>query len=555
MIFSAFLKCLFLLLILFAGSVSTFQVQLQQDNQEPRISTENGIIGGFDNSGVYTFKGIPFAQPPEGNLRWKEPQPVQDWDGVLETKGFRNMCMQLPVFGDMNFRASGMSEDCLYLNIWSPAKSADEKLPVLVYYYGGGFIAGDGSEGRYDGESMARNKGIISITVNYRLGIFGFYAHPDLSAESPNNSSGNYGLLDQAKALQWVKDNIAAFGGDPHNITIAGESAGSIAVSALMASPLSRDLIAGAIGESGSILGALPPVSLEEGERNGAAFADNLTAASINELRSLPAEELLQAAGQPGTPRFAPTVDGYFFPKAPLAIFEAGEQADVPLFVGWNSQEMNHRMIMGDDDPNPEKYAEKIRGLYGEHASRVMELYPGSSTDEVLQSATDLAGDRFIAFSTWKWSDLHSKTGSSPVYRYYYAKPRPPMKEKYAGQQPGLAGGMQDAEEPEEESESISGPEGAVHAAEIEYIMGNLHHNDVFAWTEDDVRVSDIFQNYAANFVKNLDPNGAGVPEWSAINHGETPKIIYINEETRLIDEIHRERYRFLDRLSGAETE
>src|ERR671926_431590 len=231
-----------------------------------------GGAAGSGAAGVRAFKGIPYASAPVGELRWRPPQPVKAWEGVRRAEKFGPRCMQHPVFGDMNFRSDGMSEDCLYLNVWTPAKSAREKLPVLVYFYGGGFIAGDGSEPRYDGEALAR-RGIVTVTLNYRLGLFGFFAHPELSKESPQHASGNYGLLDQAAALRWVHDNIAAFGGDPRRVTVAGESAGSVSVSAQMASPLSKDLIAGAIGESGSIMATLPAVPLPQAEQSGAKFA------------------------------------------------------------------------------------------------------------------------------------------------------------------------------------------------------------------------------------------------------------------------------------------
>src|ERR1700761_2745809 len=235
-----------------------------------QVKTANGTLEGtVDSAGIRSFKGIPYAQPPVGNLRWKEPQPAKNWDGVRKADHFGANAMQKNVFGDMNFRSSGMSEDCLYLNVWTPAKSAKEKLPVLVYFYGGGFVAGDGSESRYDGESLAQ-RGIVTVTINYRLGIFAFFTHPDLTSESPHHASGNYGLLDQNAAIVWVKQNIAAFGGDPNHITIAGESAGSFSVCAQMLSPLSRNLIAGAIGESG---GFSKVSSLAEGEKNGVVFA------------------------------------------------------------------------------------------------------------------------------------------------------------------------------------------------------------------------------------------------------------------------------------------
>ena len=248
------------------------------NNTNLQVKTANGTLEGtLEKTGIRSYKGVPFAAPPVGDLRWKEPQPVQNWEGVRPAKAFGPRAMQAPIFGDMGFRSNGMSEDCLYLNVWTPAKSGNEKLPVLVYFYGGGFVAGDGSEARYDGESMAQ-KGIVALTVNYRLGVFGLMSHPELTQESAHHSSGNYGLMDQAAAIQWVKNNIAAFGGDPNKITIAGESAGSISVSAQMASPLAKDLIAGAIGESGSLLGALSAVPLSKGEQAGTQFAQTVGA-------------------------------------------------------------------------------------------------------------------------------------------------------------------------------------------------------------------------------------------------------------------------------------
>jgi para-nitrobenzyl esterase len=502
-----------------------------------RVKTANGIVEGMtEPSGIHVFRGIPFAAPPVGNLRWKPPQPGKKWDGVRAATQFGPRCMQRRIFNDMVFRSNGVSEDCLYLNVWTPTASSTDRRPVLVYFYGGGYVAGDGSEPRYDGEAMAR-KGIVALTVNYRLTVFGFFAHPELTNESPHHASGNQGLLDQSAALQWVRKNIAAFGGDPNKVTIAGESAGSTSVSAQMASPLSKDLIGGAIGESGALINpTLGPVPLNEAEQTGVKFAEIVGAASLAALRALPAEQLLEVTAKPGTPRFGATIDGYFLPRRPADIFAAGEQAHVPLLVGWNSEENNYRSILGTAEPTPENYAQAIKKLYPERADEVLKLYAGGSNDEVIASATSLASDRFIAYSTWKWADLHGKTGGRPVYRYLYSRPRPAMSAPTDGQ-----------------STTQSRPaRGAVHSAEIEYAMGNLATNKVYAWTPDDYKVSEIFQTYFANFVKTGDPNGAGLPAWPPANRGDAVTVMHIDVETRAEPEQHRDRYLFLDQMYKA---
>jgi para-nitrobenzyl esterase len=337
--------------------------QLTTDRSLPTIKTANGILQGTQVSGISMFKGVPYAQPPLGELRWKEPQPVKNWEGTWKADHFAARAMQLPVYSDMKFRSDGMSEDCLYLNIWTPAKTGKEELPVLVYFYGGGFKAGDGSEYRYDGESMAR-RGIVSVTVNYRLGVFGFLAHPELSKESSHHASGNYGLLDQTEALRWVKKNIAAFGGNPENITIAGESAGSSSVNAQVVSPLPRNLFAGAIGESGSEMGFQPMISLSDAEKIGLLFSNHLEAHSIKELRSIPAEQILQATAKPEMGNFPLNVDGYFFPESPVALYLAGKVARVPLMIGWNSEESSWNSILGKELPTKENYISAVKKLY-----------------------------------------------------------------------------------------------------------------------------------------------------------------------------------------------
>jgi para-nitrobenzyl esterase len=497
----------------------------------PQVRIANGLLQGTrETSGIRSFKGIPFAQPPVGDLRWKEPQPAINWKGVRMADRFGNNPMQKPIYGDMGFRSAGMSEDCLYLNVWTPAKSAKEKLPVLVYFYGGGLAAGDGSEPRYDGESMAK-KGIVTLTVNYRLGVFGFFAHPELTKESAHHSSSNYGYLDQNAALRWVQRNIAAFGGDPKRVTIAGESAGSISVSVHMVSPLSKNLIAGAIGESGAaIKPTLFPIPLADAEKNGEAFAKHVNAGSLAELRAIPASQLLDAVYKPGSTPMSATVDGYFLPKMPALIFEAGEQAHVPLMAGWNSAEIPFQALMRGDPPTPENYVKALTKLYGDRAPEALKLYPGTTPDEVIKSATELASDRFIVYSTWKWADLQSKTSGKPVYRYLFSREHPPLK-PVTGNAPKSS--------------------GAPHASEIEYAMGNLASNKGYGWTADDYKISETMENYFANFIKTGNPNGPGLPKWTA-NHATGPvKFINIDVNTHQETESNRARYLFLDQEYG----
>jgi para-nitrobenzyl esterase len=510
-----------------------------------RVKTASGTVEGAGRqaSGVRIFRGIPFAQPPTGDLRWREPQPVKSWTGARDATKFGPRCMQHAVFGDMNFRSEGMSEDCLYLNVWTPAKSGRERLPVLVYFYGGGFVAGSGDEPRYDGESLAE-KGIVTVTVNYRLGVFGFLAHPELTKESPHHASGDYGLLDQAAALRWVRDNIAAFGGDPKHITIGGESAGSASVSAQMASPLSKDLIAGAIGESGSVLSTMKAVPLSQAEAEGAKFASSINANSLAALRALTTQQIMDATKQP-LGRFPITVDGYFFPEDPAMTYAAGRQAHVPLLVGWNSEEMTWLALLRGKEPTPENYAQAVREQLGARADEALKLYPAATREEVIQSATDLAGDRFIGYSTWKWFDLHVRTGGSPVFRYFYAHPRPPMTPQMAGATPGLAGGV--VRGPNNGAVTTPPARGAVHSAEIEYALGNLSTNKVYAWTPDDYKVSELVEAYFANFIRKGDPNGAGLPRWPAVRAGSPVEVMRLDVRPRVEADTHHERYVFLD--------
>ena len=521
---------------------------MAQTNNAFAVQTtiENGVIeGNYDTkSGIQTYFGIPFAKPPVGELRWKAPQPLTNWSGVKETKKFGARPVQAIVFGDMNSRSNGLSEDCLYLNVWTPAKRNTKDLPVLVYFYGGGNVAGDASEPRYDGESMAK-KGIVVITCNYRLNVFGNFAHPALSAETSYKGSGNYGYFDQIAALKWVQKNIAKFGGDPKKVTMAGESAGSIAVSYHMASPLSKGLIAGAIGESGAgINPTMSPVTLAEAEKQGAEFAKNAGVSTLKQLRALSTREVYEMYNEAKRFGFPVVIDGYFMPKTLPQIFGAKEQAQIPLLLGWNSAEVSGMAFMQGKPYNQENYVARVKKEYPNDSEEVLKLYPYSSEREIELSATALAADRFISYSTWKWFDLHRNNSSQPVYRYLYSKLRPALVDNSLAS--GLAGGTVKKEgNTPKASEAV----GAPHACEIEYCMGNLHLVKEYAWTADDFKVSNTMLDYFANFIKTGNPNGDKLPEWTAAKAGDaTPPVMIIDTESKMVKAPNDARYEFLDK-------
>jgi len=535
------------ILIAFAVLLHTGGVAFAQ--KAPQTTVEQGALQGLTlNSGIHTYRGIPFAQPPVGNLRWREPQAPSKWTGVRDATTFGSNAMQKNIFGDMMFRSPKMSEDCLYLNVWTPSAKPDAKLPVLVYFYGGGFVAGDGSESRYDGETLAK-KGIVVVTLNYRLGIFGFFAHPELTKESPNNASGNYGLLDQNAALVWVKKNIAAFGGDPNKITIAGESAGSISVSAQMASPLSKNLIAGAIGQSGAMINpTLDAIPLTQQEESGTKFGEANNATTLKALREIPAEKLLDLASAPGAFSTKAVVDGYFLTKLPSEVFAAGEQANVPLLAGWTSTEIPYQAFMAGQYPNPENYTNIVKQRYGNNAEIIFELYPGGDEKEVIKSATALASDNFIVYSTWKWLDLHRETSGKPVYAYIFSKPRPSLKAELGNVKEGLAGGITKVDGKKEENKMPEALKGANHASDIEYLLGNLNGNKLYEWNSYDFKVSEIGVEYFANFIKTGNPNGKKSVQWPASGKTGDMILMDINVTPKAYKEPHRDRYLFLDK-------
>jgi len=496
-----------------------------------QVKTENGTVEGVSNADqtVRMFKGIPFAAPPVGELRWRAPQSAANWTGVRMADKFGSACLQTNVFGDIYFRDNQPSEDCLNLSIWIPAKAASGKLPVIVWFYGGGFVAGSNSEPRYDGENLAK-KGVIIVSPNYRLGAFGFFAHAELTKESEHHASGNYGLLDQVAALRWVNRNIAAFGGDPENITIAGESAGSFSVCAQMATPLSKGLFQKAIGESGGYSANRRDKPLADAEKAGAKFAESLNATTIAQMRAKPAEEILQAAAKLNRGfDFGPIQDGYFFPADTVTIYAKGEQAQVPLLAGWNADEGKMMVLFSPQKPTAKSFSEMAHTRFGERAEQFLKVYPAGTDEEALQSAYALANDDFIVYSTWKWLDTQAKRGKVPVYRYLF--------EQVPATKPG----------------AMIGPipatlVGSRHAGEIEYVFQTLKSQEGVPWTEDDFKVSDTMSSYWANFAKNGDPNGAGLPQWPKYDKSTQFSVQHlIGNTTHAAPEAHRDRYEFLD--------
>jgi len=480
-----------------------------------QVQTKYGILEGFEQDGVKKFLGVPFAQAPVGDLRWKAPQPVQPWEGIREAKAFGDDPMQPNVFGDMNFRGSGRSEDCLYLNIWTTASTTADALPVLIYFNGGGLMAGSGSEPRYDGSSIAK-EGVIGVTANYREGVFGFFAHPELTAASDYKGSGNFGFLDQVAAIQWVKENIAAFGGDPERINIVGESAGSFSVSLLMCSPLSKNLIAGALLSSGAEVLPYEPATQAAADSAGAALLANAGIASLSDAMALNADSLQKILPPRGMANVV--LDGYFMTESADAVFEKGEQAQVPLLAGWNSLEGHPAQALQGQAPTLQNFKNAMKAQFGDMTDEIFAAYGIATDEDVLsQKGLDLASDLFTGFPTWKVCDYHAKSGL-PVYRYHYMHPRPQVSAKMGDKVGALAGGVREktAEEKKAEAQQPAIAPGAVHSADIEYAMGTLDTNEYY-WQDEDYAISKLFLSYYANFCKTGNPNGEGLPQWTAI--------------------------------------
>jgi para-nitrobenzyl esterase len=497
------------------------------------VRTTTGLVEEMPGSraGVRVFRGIPFAAPPVAELRWQPPRPPVPWDGVRKGADFGPRCMQAPVFPDMVFRDQP-SEDCLYLNVWTPAKSPSNRLPVMVWIHGGGFQAGSASEPRQDGDALAR-KGVVVVSANHRLGVFGFLAHPELTKESAHGASGNYGLLDQIAALQWVRQNIVAFGGAPGNVTIYGESAGSLAVSALMASPLAQGLFHRAIGESGAFFGPpdrpLSPPSLAESEARGVKFAASLGAESIAALRARAATDVLQAAVKV-QPWFGPSIDGHVLPKEVPSIYAEGRQSQVPLLAGWNADEVRGGVVLGKEKPTAASFTEDVRKRFGQADTALLKVYPATSDAEALDSAAALASDLFIGYATWKWIDTHARTGHAPVYRYSFDRKIPVAPDTKVNGKPATASDI-----------------GARHAGEIEYVFGALDSSPKVPWQAEDRKLSDVMMSYWTNFARTGDPNGPGLPTWPRYDPTKGTQVLHLDSEVRAMPDMLRPRYEFLD--------
>jgi para-nitrobenzyl esterase len=472
------------------------------------VRLQTGLVAGVAgaDSAVRVYRGIPYAAPPVGDLRWRPPVPPRPWEGIRQADTFADGCVQplarsRPPWTEEFMHQGGVSEDCLYLNVWTSAPHAEAKHPVLAYIHGGGFSEGSGSVAIYDGEALAK-KGLVVVTINYRLGVLGFLAHPELSAESGHRASGNYGLLDQVSALRWVRRNIAAFGGDPDNVTIAGQSAGAISVYLLTASPLAFGLFHRAIVQSGpgglASFGIVSDRSLAgplaEAEAAGAQFAVARGASSLHELRAMPAADLTAAPAAGAPPlRFGPVVDGYFLPGAVATIYAAGTQSDVPLLTGFNADEAS--AFPGYGTITAAAFRAMARERYGEAADAFLALYP-VATDAAAGDAQKTSMRDFAAVRLQAVAADRARTARTAAYLYYFERGIPwPARPEF----------------------------GAFHSGEVPYVFDNLRLLDR-PWEAEDRQLADAVSSYWVNFAARGDPNGAGLPAWPA--HADAPRAV-----------------------------
>jgi para-nitrobenzyl esterase len=463
------------------------------------VKVDQGLLEGTVEDGLTVYRGIPFAAPPVGDLRWRAPQPAAKWTGVRKADKFGPQCVQ-GGFGPPDPNAGPMSEDCLYLNVWSPAKTPKDKVPVLVWIYGGGFNGGATSIPGYSGEVLAK-KGVVLVSIAYRVGTLGFLAHPELSAESRQHVSGNYGLLDMISALQWIKKNIAAFGGDPDKVTIFGESAGGIAVSMLSASPVAKGLFQGAISESGGSFG--PPRAaggpgenmrlLATAEKDGLAFQVNAGASSLADLRKLPAEKLV------GLTRGLawPIVDGWVIPSDQVSLYDAKRFNDTPILVGYNSDEG----LSFSHYATPQDYIDSVKGRYGPFADKLLAAYPAGASGHP-KSARDLPRDAAFGWHTWTWAKKQASLGKSKAYLYYF------------DQHPDFA------------ANSPQAGYGAWHGRDVPYVFGHLNDLQKETPSASDRVISDAMVTYWTNFAKYGTPNGNGAPEWPAFTEDNPQTMV-----------------------------
>jgi len=457
---------------------------------EVAVTTASGRVTGIagTNPAITVYRGIPFAAAPVGDLRWRPPQPAAAWDGVRVADAYCASCVQelrrsyLPWTEEFMLR-NDVAEDCLALNIWTPAHATEEKFPVFVFIHGGAYFSGSGEVSLYDGEGLA-SKGVIVVTPNYRLGVFGFLAHPQLTAESPARASGNYGLMDQIAALRWVQENIAAFGGDPARVTIGGQSAGAGSVHLLTTSPQARGLFQRMIVQSGPWRHDATTPDLATGEKLGADFAAAIGAPSLAELRALPAAELL-ARYQAHEFRFRPVVDGWVVPDDVTAILRLGKQIDVPALTGWTADEGSSNRNYGRS--TVAEFEAQARRLYGENADEFLAFHPVATDEAAGIASVASARDRNRAELDW-WITLRARTGSAPTFGYVLSHPIPwPAHPEY----------------------------GAFHSGELPYMFNNLARMNR-PWDDLDRRLADLMSDYWVNFIQHGDPNGAGLPVWPA---------------------------------------
>jgi para-nitrobenzyl esterase len=479
------------------------------------IKTEQGTVAGksINDGKVRAFLGLPYAAPPVGELRWRPPVAPAPWKGIRQATEYGHHCAQGRVFADMIFPDAGPSEDCLVLNIYTPAGAKPtSKLPVMFWIHGGGYAGGAGSEPRHDGSALPTH-GVVLVTINYRLGVFGFLNTSDMVKEG-NGHAGNYGLMDMVAGLKWVKANIGKFGGDPGNVTIFGESAGSFAVSSLMASPTAQGLFHKAIGESGGAFGRmLNSGSLEESAAAGQKWAEQLGAKNLAELRAIPADKLIEESAKKGAPHMSPVVDGRFFTEPVEKTYESGKQAHVPLLAGWNRDE-NPSLAKNMTAAGWKEYAIVHMGL---HADAFLKAFPGTTDAEAVDSALDYGAQQFIALGTWRWLEAQVKTGHAPVYRYHFELAAPPSKFH-----PGSS---------------------AFHSDDIEYVFGSLDTRPGAVWRPEDRKLSEQMMGYWTNFAKTGDPNGQGLPVWP--RYDKTGQLIHLDSAITSGPDAKRAQYDF----------